>query len=68
MINNLVQYFNPDGTPTTEGLKFFRDMEARLNEAEGKLAAIAEVTGPTGGVMVDPEARTAINAIIAGAN
>ena len=41
MINNLVSYFNPDGTPTAEGLKFFRSMEERI-EALGAAADIAQ--------------------------
>lgn len=67
MINNLVSYFNADGTPTDEGMKFFRALDARLAGAEGKLTAISQVTGPTGGATVDTEARTAIDDIIAAA-
>ena len=67
MINNITSYFNADGTPTDEGIRLFRRMEQRLNAAEGKLSAIAAVTGPTGGATIDSQARTAINAIISGA-
>ena len=67
MINNLVSYFNPDGTPTAEGMKFFKALEGRLEAAEAQMAAIAAVTGPTGGATIDAEARTAIDAIIAAA-
>lgn len=42
MINNLVSYFNPDGTPTDEGIKLFRAME----RADSALVSLAtEVTG-----------------------
>lgn len=68
MINNLVSYFSPDGTPTDEGLKFFKALERRLAEAEGQMAAIAAVTAPAGGATVDAEARTAIDEIIAAAS
>lgn len=68
MINNLVRYFQQDGTPTTEGIKTFQDMERRLAAAEARLAAIAAVTSPTGGATQDAEARTAIDDIITGAS
>lgn len=67
MINNLVSYFSPTGKPTTRGLEEFRNMERRIVALEAKLAAIAAVTEPTGGATTDAEARTAIDAIIAGA-
>ena len=67
MINNLTSYFNPDGTPTVEGIRFFQDVERRIGVAEAKLAAIAAVTGPSGGATIDSQSRTAINAIISGA-
>lgn len=67
MINELVSYFNPDGTPTVEGMKFFKALDTRLDAVEAQMAAIAAVTEPTGGVMVDSEARTAIDDIIAAA-
>jgi len=68
MINNLVSYFNPDGTPTDEGLKFFRALDQRLVTVEAQMAAIAAVAGPTGGATVDSEARTAVDAIISAAS
>jgi hypothetical protein len=67
MINNLTSYFKPDGTPTVEGLRLLGDLERRVKAAEGKLSAIAAITGPSGGATIDTQARTAINAIIAGA-
>lgn len=67
MINNLVKYFGPDGTPTEEGLKFFRALDLRLQAVESKFAAVAAVTGPTGGMVADTQARTAIDDIIAAA-
>jgi len=66
-MNNLTKYFD-DGRPTTRGLEYFARLERRLVEAEQKLAAIAAVTSPSGGATTDAEARTAINAIISGAN
>ena len=39
MINNLVSYFNPDGTPTPEGLKFFSSLDAQLVALEANMAA-----------------------------
>lgn len=67
MINNLVQYFNADGTPTVRGLEYFNGLEGRVKAAEAKLAAIAAVTDPAGGATIDSQARTAIIAIIDGA-
>ena len=67
MINNLTSYFKADGTPTVEGLRLLGDLERRVKAAEGKLSAIAAITGPSGGGTIDTQARTAINAIIAGA-
>lgn len=67
MINNITSYFNPDGTPTDEGIRFFRALERRVTSSEAKLAAIAAITAPAGGATIDSQARTAINAIIAGA-
>ena len=68
MINNITRYFNADGTPSLDGIRYFAALEARVVEAEAKLAAIAAVTGPSGGATIDSQARTAINAIIAGAS
>lgn len=68
MINNLVSYFNQDGTPTDEGLKFFKSLDARLMAAEAQMAAIAGVAGPAGGAIIDTQARTAIDDIIAAAS
>jgi hypothetical protein len=68
MINNLVSYFNQDGKPTDEGIRYFRAQERRLAELERKLAVIAAITSPTGGATVDSQARTAINAIKSGAS
>lgn len=81
MITNLTVLFNEDRTLSEEGLRYFREQERAIRRAEtrlaaaetdlaaaeAKLAAIAAVTGPTGGATIDAEARTAIDAIIAGA-
>ena len=61
------QYVGPDGRLTLEGVQLFDSLARRILTLEGKLAAIAEVTGPTGGATTDAEARAAINAIIAAA-
>lgn len=66
-LNKVTRYFEPDGTPTEDGIRFFYSMERRLSSAEGKLAAIAAVADPSGGATQDAEARTAIIAIIDGA-
>ena len=60
MINNQIAYFDREGKPTVEGLKYFKNLDA-------KLAAIAAVTAPSGGGTVDTEARTAISDIITAA-
>jgi len=39
--------------------------QAGIDANTAKFAAIAAVTGPTGGVVIDSESRTAIDAIIA---
>lgn len=66
-LNKLTRYFLPDGTPTEDFIREARLQEQRIIALEAKLAAIAAVTGPTGGATTDAEARTAINAIISGA-
>lgn len=63
---NLQQrYVAPDGRLTLEGAQYFGALARRLAAVEGKLAAIAAITAPTGGAITDTEARAAINAIIA---
>ena len=64
MINNLTKYVNADGTPTVEFIKFGQEV-AKLQR---QMKAIAAITAPTGGATIDAQARTAINAIISGAN
>ena len=64
MINNLTSYFNADGTPTVEGVRLGQEL-ARLKR---QMAAISSATAPAGGATIDAQARTAINAIIAGAS
>lgn len=58
---------NPDGTRTIEDQKIMDGMYAKILELEAKLDAIAAVTSPTGGMVIDAEARTAIDAVIAAA-
>jgi hypothetical protein len=67
-INRLVALTEADGTPTIRGVEYFRNLERRIAAAEAKLAAIAAITAPTGGATIDSQARTAINAILAGAS
>ena len=64
---NLAETYTQDGKPTLALIRLLQDYERRLLEAEGKLAAIAAVTAPTGGSPVDSEARTAISEILAAA-
>ena len=66
-LNKLTRYVLQDGTPTEDFIREARLQEQRIVALEAKLAAIAAVTGPTGGATTDAEARTAINAIISGA-
>ena len=62
------QYLRGDGRLTVDGQKLLQSMFDRIGVLEGQIAAIAAVTGPTGGATVDAEARTAINSIISGAS
>jgi len=66
-ITGAEQYVDAEGRLTTAGQIVFQDMQSRITDLEAKLTAIAAVTGPTGGATTDAEARTAIDAIIAGA-
>jgi hypothetical protein len=61
------QIVTADGRLTQNGYALLDGMDRRLRGLEGKLAAVAAITGPTGGATVDAEARTAINAIIGAA-
>lgn len=54
-----------NGRLTLSGFKMLADMNARIVVMEGKLAAIAAITAPTGGATTDAEARSAIAAILA---
>jgi hypothetical protein len=67
-LNKLTRYVEQDGSPTDDFIREARLQERRVAALEAKLAAIAAVTGPTGGATTDAEARTAINAIISGAS
>lgn len=62
MINNLVSYFNQDGTPTDEGLKFFRALDARISglSTSAKIAqAEREILGTYGDrVSVEQKAKS----------
>lgn len=61
------RYVAPDGSFTLLGLRVLQDLERRVDAQDAKLAAIAAVVAPAGGVTADDEARAAIAAIIAGA-
>lgn len=67
MINQQIRYFDTDGRPTIEGLKLFQGIERRLRASDDRLAAIAAVSPPAGGAVVDDEARSAVEAMISGA-
>lgn len=68
MSANLQQrYVDANGRLTLEGLQLFDSLARRVLTLEGKLAAIAAVTEPTGGATTDAEARAAISAIIGAA-
>ena len=62
--NFAIQYVQADGRLTTEGLRLFADLFARVEAMEAKLSAVAAVAGPVGGATIDAEARAAILAII----
>lgn len=62
--NFAIQYVQPDGRLSTEGLRLFADLFARMEAVEAKLSAVAAVAGPAGGATIDAEARAAILAII----
>lgn len=59
--NFAIQYVQPDGRLTSEGLRLFADLFARVEALEARLAAVA---APVGGVTIDAEARAAIVALI----
>ena len=42
-VNNIVRYFNPDGTPTVRGIEYFRKLEQ--STGGGGAVAWADVTG-----------------------
>lgn len=60
MINNLVSYFNPDGTPTIRGLEYFRKVEGQ----RGRQALTPEDFGASVTASDNSEAfQRAINAL-----
>lgn len=59
--NFAIQYVQPDGRLTSEGLRLFADLFARVEALEARLAAVA---APVGGATIDTEARAAIVALI----
>ena len=67
VISGYEVFVGSDGRLTFEGQEILQDLLDRLATAEAKVAAVAAVTGPSGGSTIDAEARTAIDAIIAAA-
>lgn len=59
--NFAIQYVQPDGRLTSEGLRLFAEVFARVEVLEARLAAVA---APVGGATIDTEARAAIVALI----
>ena len=59
--NFAIQYVQPDGRLTSEGLRLFAEVFARVEVLEARLAAVA---APVGGATIDAEARAAIVALI----
>lgn len=66
-LNPFTAYIRPNGTPSSELMREAGLLEQRVAALEAKLAAMAAVTAPSGGATQDAEARTAINALRAGA-
>lgn len=62
--NFAIQYVQPDGRLTSEGLRLFAGLFERVAVLEAKLAAVAAVAAPVGGATIDAEARAAIVALI----
>lgn len=50
MINNVVRYFNADGTPTVRGIEYFRRLEN--GGGAGSVYTIAKAKGNTSGVSI----------------
>ena len=67
-LNLTTRFVQPDGRLTLTAIQQLSELERRLNVQEMKMAAIAAVADPTGGVTEDAEARAAIIAIIAAAD
>ena len=62
--NFAIQYVQPDGRLTSEGLRLFAGLFARVEVLEARLAAVAAIAPPVGGAIIDAEARAAIVALI----
>lgn len=58
------QIVMPDGKPTRDMVEIIQRIVNDLDAANAKLAAIAALADPAGGVTVDTEARAAIAAIL----
>ena len=64
-VNGQIPITGPDGRPTLAFIQQWQNLQRRVETAEAKLTAIADITAPSGGGTIDTQARTAINAILA---
>lgn len=67
-ITSVERYVDETGRLTAEGQLVLQDLARRIEELEAALNALANIPAPTGGAMIDAEARAAIADIIAAAS